>query len=85
MENRPLDQLMQKQMKEENHPHFWTNCLLFFYLVVHIRNIETHLFSIYILFVGCVLVNLCLTLSPFLSGIIYPNPTQHRFSPVSNL
>ena len=35
MENRPLDQLMQNQMKEENHPHYGTNCIIF-YLVLHI-------------------------------------------------
>ena len=34
MENRPGDQLMQNQMKEENHAHSWTNSLIF-YLVLH--------------------------------------------------
>ena len=64
MENRPLDQLMQNQMKEENQPHSRNNCL-FFYLVLHI--IQKHVCFPFIFCLLCVLVNLLLTLSPFLS------------------
>ena len=49
MENRPLDQFMQNQTKEENHRHSWTNCKKKIFSSAYY--VETHLFSIYILFV----------------------------------
>ena len=73
MENRPLDQLVQNQMQEENHAHSLANCLIF-YLVLN--KIWKHIcFPFRFCLLG-IFANLLLALSPFLSGEDKTSPTD---------